>query len=159
MFPGAARLNYRLETTSMGRVFDAAAALAGVCLRQDYEGEAAMRLEALVDDLPAVSGLWRIEDGVLDLLPLLAALVGQSPRAAASLFHAGLIAALAEWIGATGFGRVALGGGCLMNRVLAEGLAAALRAGGMQVALPFALPANDGGLSFGQAVFALNSLR
>jgi hydrogenase maturation protein HypF len=167
--PEAARLADALArgartpgTTSLGRVFDAAAALAGVCLRQDYEGEAAMRLEALVGALPAAPPLWRIEDGRLDLIPLLASLIGENPREAATRFHAGLVDALAAWIGASaaqgGFSRVALGGGCLMNRVLSDGLCAALRAKGLEVAFPRALPANDGGLSFGQAVFALNTL-
>ena len=78
-------------------------------------------------------------------------------------FHGTLVAALAGWIGAAaeahGFTRVALGGGCLMNRVLAEGLTAALAARGLEPALPRLVPANDGGLSFGQAAFALAALR
>jgi hydrogenase maturation protein HypF len=150
-------------TTSLGRVFDAAAALSGVCMRQAYEGEAAMRLEAWVGALPAVARCWRIVDGRLDLTPLLALLPEASPREAAELFHAGLVGALAEWIGEAarreGLTRVALGGGCVMNGVLTDGLCAALRAQGLVVALPRKLPANDGGLSFGQAAFALAGLR
>ena len=49
--------------------------------------------------------------------------------------------------------RLALGGGCLMNRVLTEGLVAKLRSEGFEVAIPRAVPANDGGVSFGQAAF------
>jgi hydrogenase maturation protein HypF len=147
----------------LGRVFDAAAALAGVCLRQAYEGEAAMRLEALVVSTPRVAPCWRLEDGRLDVTPLLAELLDVPPREAAEMFHAGLIDALAAWIGEAarreGVKRVALGGGCVMNRVLTDGLCAALRAQGLVVAIPRALPANDGGLSFGQAAFALAGLR
>jgi hydrogenase maturation protein HypF len=152
-------------TTSLGRVFDAAAAHAGVRLAQRYEGQAAMELEALVVRPRAGAGLWRIVDGCLVLRPLLAALIDENLRGreAAELFHGTLIAALDAWIGAAaatrGFTQIALGGGCLMNRVLADGLAAALRARGLAVFLPRAAPANDGGVSFGQAAFAHALLR
>ena len=85
-----------------------------------------------------------------------------TPREAAEGFHGALIGALSEWIGAEakrrGLNRIALGGGCLMNRVLTEGLCSHLRAKHLQVAIPRKIPANDGGVSFGQAAFALNTL-
>jgi hydrogenase maturation protein HypF len=170
--PNAARLAARFVagahfplTTSLGRVFDAAAALAGVRLVQHYEGQAAMELEALVDRPRAGAGLWRIVEGCLVLRPLFAALVdgGLRGREAAELFHGTLIAALDAWIAdaaaTCGLTQIALGGGCLMNRVLADGLAAALRARGLAVFLPRAVPANDGGVSLGQAAFAHALLR
>ncbi|MGO4869355.1 MAG: carbamoyltransferase HypF [Roseiarcus sp.] len=152
-------------TTSLGRLFDAAAALAGVCLEQRYEGQAAMELEALVETPRAGEKLWRVEAGRLETAPLMAAIVDQglTGREAAELFHGALIAALDEWIGAAaaarGLTRIALGGGCLMNRVLADGLCAALRARGLNPYLPRAAPANDGGVSLGQAAFALARIR
>jgi hydrogenase maturation protein HypF len=152
-------------TTSMGRLFDAAASLAGVCLRQRYEGQAAMELEALVETPRTVPGSWRIEDGRLDLAPLMDIILCEKllGRDAAEAFHGTLIAALSEWIGAAasarGLARIALGGGCLVNKVLAEGLIEALRARGLDPALPREVPANDGGVSFGQAAFALARLR
>jgi len=91
---------------------------------------------------------------------MLAALLepGLSAREGAELFHGTLIAGLAAWIGAlaerSGHTGGVLGGGCLINRVLAEGLADALRSGGLQPHLPRAVPANDGGLSLGQAAWA-----
>ena len=147
-------------TTSMGRLFDAAAALLGVCLRQSYEGQAAMELEALVRVPQCLRAGYRITDHVLDFRPLLAALLapGLARREGAELFHGTLIAGLGEWIGQaaaqTGQTNIALGGGCLMNRVLADGLAATLRANGLVPWLPRAVPANDGGLSLGQASMA-----
>jgi hydrogenase maturation protein HypF len=54
---------------------------------------------------------------------------------------------------------VALGGGCLMNRVLAEGLEGELRGRGLDPAAPREVPANDGGVSFGQAAFTLARAR
>jgi hydrogenase maturation protein HypF len=170
--PHAARLAARFTagahfplTTSLGRVFDAAAALAGVRLVQHYEGQAAMELEALVLRPCAGAGLWRIADGCLVLRPLFATLIDENLRGreAAELFHGTVIAALDAWIAAAaaarGLRQVALGGGCLMNRVLADGLAAALRARGLAVFLPRAAPANDGGVSLGQAAFAHALLR
>jgi hydrogenase maturation protein HypF len=151
-------------TTSLGRWFDAVAALAGVCLIQHYEGQAAMQLEALVAALPAVDRLWRIEAGVLDLAPLVARMLDDrlTQREIAEAFHAGLVAALGEWIGEAarqgGYKNIALGGGCLANRVMTEGLCDALRTQNLEVALPRSVPANDGGLSFGQAAFALAKL-
>jgi hydrogenase maturation protein HypF len=49
---------------------------------------------------------------------------------------------------------VVLGGGCFANRILAEGLVRALRRRGLNPWLPRALPANDGGIAFGQAAMA-----
>ena len=53
-----------------------------------------------------------------------------------------------------GVSQVALGGGCLMNRVLAEELSARLAAAGVKALLARAVPPNDGGLSLGQALIA-----
>jgi hydrogenase maturation protein HypF len=165
--PEAARLAEALArgarfagTSSLGRLFDAVAALAGICLRQRYEGQAAMELEALVAAPRAIAGGWTIADGRLDFAPTIDTILrdGLSGREAAEAFHGTLIAGLAEWIGAeasaSGLRRVALGGGCMMNRVLAEGLMDALRARGLEPAAPREAPANDGGLSFGQAAYA-----
>ncbi len=147
-------------TSSMGRLFDAAAALLGVCERQSYEGQAAMELEALVRVPRCLPDGFRIIENMLDFRPLLAGLLepGMDARTGAEMFHGTLIAGLAEWTGAfaraEGQTDVVLGGGCLMNRVLAEGLAAALRARGLAVWLARAVPCNDGGISLGQAAMA-----
>ena len=147
-------------TTSLGRLFDAAAALAGVCLHQRYEGQAAMEFQALVVTPRVVADGWRIADGKLDFAPLMRRIIVEKwrGREAAEAFHGTLIAALAAWVAyaarARGLSRIALGGGCLMNAVLAEGLCATLRARGLNPHLPCALPANDGAISFGQAALA-----
>ena len=78
------------------------------------------------------------------------------------MLHGTLIAGLADWIGRSalslGLRTIVLGGGCLANRVLAEGLVTALAAHGLQALLPRAVPANDGGLSLGQAALARHHL-
>jgi hydrogenase maturation protein HypF len=148
------------RTTSMGRLFDAAAALAGVSLEQRHEGEAAMKFEALVEAPRSLDGGFRLDGGVLDFSPLLAFLALERPgaREAAEVFHGALIEGCAAWIAeaarAKGRRRVALGGGCLMNRILADGLAGALRKRGIEPLLARAAPCNDGGLSLGQAAMA-----
>lgn len=88
-------------TTSAGRLFDAAAALLGVCLDQRYEAQAAAELEALVATPRVLADGYRIERGVLDFRPLLAALAapGMSPRDGAELLHGTLAAGIADWIG------------------------------------------------------------
>jgi hydrogenase maturation protein HypF len=147
----------KLVTSSMGRLFDAAAALLGVCTHQSYEGEAAMALEALVRELGCLQAGFRIAGHVLDFRPLLTRLLqpGLSAREGAELFHGTLIAGVAAWISGfaaqTGHTTIVLGGGCMMNRILAEGLTNALRKAGLEPLLPRAAPANDGGLSLGQA--------
>lgn len=149
-----------LTTSSLGRLFDAAAALLGVRAVQDYEGQAAMELEALVDKPVALGGGFTLENGVLSFAPLLKHLALSRPErhVGASLFHGTLIegfAALARYgATATGLNAIVLGGGCLMNRVLAEGLSASLARSNLTALLARRLPANDGGLSFGQAVLA-----
>jgi hydrogenase maturation protein HypF len=147
-------------TTSMGRLFDAGAALAGVCLDQRYEGQAAMEFETLVRAPRALDAGFSLRGAVLDFAPLLAFLVRQrpDPQTAAEFFHGTLIAGVAAWIAAAAarqnLRNVALGGGCFLNRILTEGLAADLRARGLVPLLARAVPPNDGGLSLGQAAMA-----
>src|ERR1700758_2723571 len=96
-----------------------------------------MEFEALVETPRSGARLWRVEAGRLDAAPLMAVILAERLRGreAAELFHGGLIAALDEWIAKAavrrGLTRIALGGDCLTNKVLAEGLCARLRARGL----------------------------
>ncbi len=145
-------------TTSLGRLFDAASALLGFARGQDFEGQAAMRLEALVKAPRALESGFLLRDGIVDFAPLLAHFIDQKPgaREGAELLHGTLIAGLGAWLAALARPgeRIALGGGCMMNKVLAEGLAADLRARGFAPLLARKIPPNDGGLSLGQAFLA-----
>jgi hydrogenase maturation protein HypF len=145
-------------TTSLGRLFDAASALLGFGKKQDFEGQAAMRLEAMVATPCALPGGYVLRDGIVDFASLLAHFIDARPpaREGAELLHGTLIEGLAEWIAgqAAPGENIALGGGCLMNRVLAEGLAEALRGKGLKPLLAQKIPPNDGGLSLGQAALA-----
>jgi hydrogenase maturation protein HypF len=150
-------------TPSAGRLFDSAAGLIGVCGRQAFEGEAAMRLEGLVQSTRVLDGGWRIDDGMLDFLPLLARLAdGIDAAQGAALFHGTLIAGLADWTAAaaraSGLRRIALSGGCFLNKVLSDGLAHALCDRGLDPLIARVVPPNDGGLSLGQAYVAAAAL-
>lgn len=149
-------------TSSAGRLFDAAAGLLGLCLVAEHEGQAPAALEALVTAPEIVEGGWRIEDGVLDLLPLLDVLASCPDVAhGANLFHGTLVAALAEWAfgaaAACGIDTIALCGGCFLNRVLTRGLVEALKKRGLNPLCPIMLPPGDQALSYGQAWVALQT--
>jgi hydrogenase maturation protein HypF len=149
------------ETTSCGRLFDAACGLLQVCPTVSYEGQAPMTLEALVTRPAVMRGGWRLRDGVLDLLPVLERLIACEPVEGANLFHGTLIAALTEWVAeaaaAEGVRIVALSGGCFLNRVLAEGLAEALGECSISPLLPRRAPASDVGISLGQVWVAAHA--
>lgn len=146
-------------TSSLGRWFDAAAGLLGICEVMDFEAQAAMRLEALAvqhGPVRAWQDGYRFGPEGLDLLPALERLrIARDPAEAAARFHATVGAALGEWTlraaRRQALGTVALGGGCLLNTVLARALRAVIEREGLQVLEARAVPPNDGGLSLGQA--------
>jgi hydrogenase maturation protein HypF len=147
-------------TSSMGRLFDAAAALLGLSTTQQYEAQAAMEMEALVVAPRGMEKGFRLAEDELDFSPLLDAFVEErmSPREGTELFHGTLIEGLAQFVIKSAseqrLERIALGGGCMMNRVLAEGLIERLRSVGLRPLIARRLPPNDGGLSLGQAAIA-----
>ena len=148
-------------TTSCGRLFDAACGLLGLQPVTSFEGQAAMRLEGLVTETMVLPNGWRIDDEQLDLLPLMARLADcDDVVAGANLFHGTLTAALTEWAAQAarraGVRTVLLGGGCLLNHVLAQGLNRQLAARGLRPLTARQVPPNDGGLSLGQAWVAGN---
>ncbi len=155
------------DTSSCGRLFDAVAALLGVCTRAAYEGEPAVRLEAVADSTVLDSYAFGIEraDGalVIDPAPALAALWDDFRRGVAvgriaAAFHGGVAAATAAVCDAvrdeTGIGRVCLSGGCFQNALLTDRLVRRLKDAGFAVYTQRRVPPNDGGLALGQAVVA-----
>lgn len=151
-------------TSSLGRLFDAASGLLGLCARQDYEGQAAMELEARVTTPRLLAGGYRIDGQTLDFRPLLAHLMDlRDATEGANLFHGTVAAGLADWVIRASIAEriptIVIGGGAAANRVLIEDLVARLANAGLDIRLPECLPAGDGGLSFGQAVVARAILR
>ena len=155
-------------TSSMGRLFDAAAALIGVRQSVNYEAQAAIELEALVD--PAESGEYAFGrlGAILDPQPLIQALVADrragvsAPRLAAR-FHrgvAGMVAAMcADLRLETGVTTVALSGGVWQNLTLLTDTVGRLHRDGFTVLTHTQVPANDGGIALGQAMVAAAALR
>ncbi|MBZ4018750.1 carbamoyltransferase HypF [Streptomyces purpurogeneiscleroticus] len=154
------------RASSAGRLFDAAAALLGVCDEVSYEGQAAVALEAAAEGRTAPALPWRLVhvDGlwVYDPTPTLTALLASSgPRDTARLaaaFHATIAevtAALVEKAIDAGAPRtVCLGGGCFANRRLVTDVRRLLQALDVQVYAGSAVPPGDGGISYGQAAVA-----
>jgi len=165
-----AELNSPLAS-SAGRLFDAVAAALGVCPNTvAYEGQAAIELEALASPYFAEqSGSpygFRCEQAVLYWQPLWEALLadlraGVATGVIAARFHQTLATAVACVAGDLcqrhGTETVVLSGGVLQNRLLLERTAELLRERGLVVLSPGLLPANDGGLSFGQVVIGAAS--
>jgi hydrogenase maturation protein HypF len=150
--------------TGAGRLFEACGALLGLAVRNSWEGEAAVRLESLAAGSDRV-GPWpepELDEALtLPSAGLLAEagrrlLDGETPEAVAAGFHATfsrLAVELTERV--AGDHRViALGGGCMVNRLLLRDLDAGLRQSGLEPLLPRQVPPGDGGLAYGQAVLA-----
>ncbi len=153
-------------TSSMGRLFDAAAALAGVRDDARYEGQAAIEFEALAD--ADARGAYRFEltgdsPVLIDQLPVLEAVLddiaaGTPVGAISERFHRAVVDLVVRVAGsaadAAGVRHVALSGGVFMNRRVRDAAVAALHASGLSPLTHLGLPSNDGGVSFGQAVVA-----
>jgi hydrogenase maturation protein HypF len=160
------RINSPL-TSSMGRLFDAASALAGVRQEATYEGQAAIEFEALAD--PDENGSYRfdIQDHVFDPTPVWQALLsdwrnGVPKPVISARFHNGiveLIQLLCSQIHAdTGIQTVALSGGVWQNRFLLERTIVKLRSSGFDVLVHRKTPANDGGIALGQLMVAAGAV-
>ena len=166
------------RTSSMGRLFDAAAAILGICDKATYEGEPAIELEAAAwraldneiahfpDDNAgyfASGPSWLDGPYVLDQKALLEALLGGIEAGApanrlALDFHVAVARSSARIASDIcvheGIDTVALSGGVFMNRLLLQLLARGLKSAGLTVLVPHAVPVNDGCIAYGQAAVA-----
>ena len=159
-------------TSSMGRLFDAAAGLMGVCAIQSFEAQAAVKLQSLAQGhgwlAPIGEGYQIVENdlgqpSILDFSPLLAVLMDcRDVPYGAALFHSTIAAGLAEWVGrAAGKHRlqcIALGGGCFHNEILLHTLADSLAGHGLQVLTAQRMQPDDSAISLGQAWVALRRM-
>ena len=166
------------HTSSMGRLFDAAAAILGICGQATYEGEPAIELEAAAwralgseSTCPtgnmasfSVTESSRPDDcHVLNSRPLIKALLegtraGVPAGRLALDFHVTIARASAriasEICAREGLDTVALSGGVFMNRLLLQLLTRELKSRGLTVLVPHSVPVNDGCIAYGQAAIA-----
>ncbi|OBF79170.1 carbamoyltransferase HypF [Mycobacterium sp. 852002-51163_SCH5372311] len=159
--------------SSMGRLFDAVASLLGVRHRIDYEGQAAIELEALADSagddpehpLPSLPLTVR-PDGVIDPATMTRALVsalksGAQPASLAAAFHeavADAVAAVVRQV-AGAVRLVGLTGGVFQNVLLLRACRERLQRAGFEVLTHHLVPPNDGGLALGQAAISMLTAR
>jgi hydrogenase maturation protein HypF len=173
-------------TTSVGRLFDAVAALLDLQQQVTFEGQAAMALEFVADagvedayPLPITSrnnlqqatgagmgqqpSVLSLAPFVLDWQPLVEAVLedlqqGIKASTIAGRFHNALVDAVLAVSQVAGEPIVVLSGGCFQNRLLTEGAARRLSQAGFSVLLHRQVPPNDGGISLGQIVVAAAQL-
>ncbi len=174
---GKSLLNSRLpipSTSSIGRLFDAVAALLGFHTRQDFEGQAAMWLEGLARSHRATPAEARLTLPLhqaaahmeWDYRTLLEAMVdcvnkGMPSEQIAWNFHAAVARSVVEAAialrGACAASKVVLSGGVWQNRLLHRLTLAGLREHGFMVLWNQAVPPGDGGLALGQLALALSA--
>ena len=162
------------QTSSMGRLFDAAAAILGICGTATYEGEPAIELEAAAlrafgrenaSSTDSQVGASTPADGspILDPKPLFEALLsgieaGVPTDRLALGFHIAIARASAriasEICARKGIDTVALSGGVFMNRLLLQLLTRELKDAGLAALVPRTVPVNDGCIAYGQAAIA-----
>jgi hydrogenase maturation protein HypF len=143
-------------SSGMGRLFDAVAALLGICHRISYEGQAAIELEQLAGDIEADPYPWRFGHGSeLVALSHKDLVAGRPREEIAAAFHEAIAAAAAqECAEAAGPKTVVLSGGTFQNLRLLESARRRLEALDFRVLTHRRVPPNDGGISYGQAAVA-----
>lgn len=150
-------------TSSVGHLFAAVATLSGLRQQANYAAQAAVEFEALAD--PDETGLYPFEfaAGQVDPAPLVAALLadvraGKPVRQVSARFHNSLAHLVRDVCASlrveTGVSKVALSGGVWQNVTLLLKTIPLLQKAGFQVYIHHKIPANDGGLAFGQAAVA-----
>jgi hydrogenase maturation protein HypF len=151
------------STTSVGRLFDAAAALLGFTREVAFEGQAAIWIEQLARLAPATESYpFSFIDNELDFRPLLLAVAdgrvrGRDVQEIARSFQRGIAEGLRDALDIIcrrhGLDTVVFSGGVFQNELLLEDLKSLLP-DGLQIWTNHAVPPNDGGISLGQAALA-----
>ncbi len=149
-------------TSGAGRVFDAAAALLGLCTRSSFHAEAPMRLENIVS--PVTNEVYPYDDGTeISMAPAFRAMVdevmgGVDVGLISTKFHNTVSEIIVNRVAGisreSGIRTVALSGGTFQNRYLSSRVESGLLDAKFKVLFPRQLPSNDGGIALGQLVIA-----
>jgi hydrogenase maturation protein HypF len=151
-------------TSSIGRLFDAAASIVGLCHVASFEGQAAMRLEYAIGDLNTDETyeyeINKADDKyIIDWESMIRAIVDDMNESVdagkiAAKFHNALVEMIVDVAEIVNEKRIVLSGGCFQNRYLIERTADRLQARGFESHRHHLIPPNDGGLALGQIVAA-----
>lgn len=150
-----------VQTSSVGRLFDAVAALVGVRQKVNYEAQAAIEFESALDEEETQAYRFDVQSSDVDSKPVIISLLGDIKRGvpAARLsarFHNGVAEMVREVCGQirreTSIKEIVLSGGVWQNMALLKRTVAKLRSDGFLVFIHHQIPANDGGISVGQAM-------
>ncbi len=153
------------ETSSMGRLFDAVSSLLGVRSMVNYEGQAAIELEAMAERNCVGNYEFQIgpTENVIEAGPVIRGAVGDlldgiPPAVVSARFHLAVVNLIVSVAGRIRnerkLNRVALSGGVFQNMLLLEKTCEMLQTNGFQVFTHARVPTNDGGISLGQAAVA-----
>jgi hydrogenase maturation protein HypF len=153
-------------TSSCGRLFDAVAAIMGLCYRPAYDAQGAILLERESGECEVLAEPYpyTIDGNVLDFNEAIMHVAedvsrGVKGKNIATRFHSAVILSCIDMCiqirAQTGINVVALGGGVFQNRIILRHVMRGLIEKGFQVCINRMLPPNDGGISYGQGVTAL----
>jgi hydrogenase maturation protein HypF len=160
-------LSREVQTSSCGRLFDAVAAILGICNINAYEGQAAIELETRADRKESGYYDYNIkkEDNlcIMDVFPMWQEMIADIKKkrpveAISQVFHLTLVEMFTEVLvnlrDQTGLNSVVLSGGVFHNQILLEGLMKNLTSRDFSVYQHQQVPPGDGGISLGQAIIA-----
>ncbi|MCK5113976.1 MAG: hypothetical protein KAR11_04365 [Phycisphaerae bacterium] len=170
---GAAGAGSGVKTSSLGRLFDAAAFILGICDRNDTEAAAPIALQSAAEQCESADAFpWELHQTangttVMDFAPMIREMATsaarENPQVSAMRFHktiAEMLTACAiQTCAAADVGRVVLSGGCFVNKLLTSLLTDLLRQAGQKVYVHNKLSPGDACVSLGQSIVAAGRLR
>ncbi|MBU1680481.1 MAG: carbamoyltransferase HypF [Bacteroidetes bacterium] len=147
-------------TSSVGRLFDAAASILGICQNNSYEGQAGMMMEFNCDDLETSSYDFQLDTSIYPIIIVWREIIEGmledisndiSIAIIAKKFHNSLSVIILKVAREIGIQKIVLSGGCFQNMILTESTIKLLEQNNFSVYTHQRIPPNDGGISLGQA--------